>query len=68
MAQKAHWPNNRGLKKRIHGKRFYLGRACDLQNGSGWFCEVFDAKFRMGFGFHKTNKFTAVRNALKALS
>jgi hypothetical protein len=57
----------------------YLHRSWDLTNGLGWFChagtigELDDdymnsneyKKLVSGFGFHKKNKFTAVRNALK---
>lgn len=67
MAKKAHWPNNKGLTKDINGISFYLGIACDLKHGKGWHCQVFDEDFRVGYGFHKTNKFTAVRSALNVL-
>ena len=68
MSEKAHWPDNKGLRKEMNNKTFYLGRSWDLTNGKGWFCQVHcNRTFNMGFGFHKTNKFTAVRIALKVL-
>ncbi len=68
MAEKAYWPNDHGLKKDIGNKTYYLGISWDLTNGKGWFCQVFNNDiFTIGFGFHKTNKFSAVRIAEKVL-
>jgi len=66
MSNKAYWPNSKGLTKNIRGKNFYLGTGWDIAHGKGWFCQVFGI-IGVGFGFHKKNKFTAVRNALKDL-
>lgn len=68
MADKAYWPNSKGLKKVIGGKEIFLGKVFDLTHGKGWFCQVFGGAMLFsgpGFGFHKTNKFTAVRKAIK---
>ena len=55
------------LQKDIHGINIELGKSWDLTHGIGWFCSVMSKAFRLGYGFHKTNKFTAVRLALKDL-
>lgn len=65
MSQQAYWPNKKGLKKTTGNKDYYLGRACDLFHGVGWHCQVFDEDYNIGYGFHKTNKFTAVKIALQ---
>ncbi len=65
MAQKAYWPNSKGLKKTIQTNEIYLGLSWDIKHGVGWFCQVHRLDWSIGFGFHKTNKFTAVREALK---
>lgn len=65
MAQRTNYPGRNSLVKRIGGKKIYLGKTWDLKHGYGWFCQVFNYDFKFGFGFHKTNKFSAVRIAIE---
>lgn len=68
MAKQACWPNNKGLKKDWDDKTFYLGIACDLTNGKGWHAQIHcNHTFDVGYGFHVTNKMTAIRTALSEL-
>ncbi len=69
MSKKVNWPDKHGQMKEIHGHAYYLGHSCDLINGKGWFCQVYrrDPPFKASFGFHKTNKFAAVRSAQQQL-
>jgi len=71
MSKKASWPNSKGQTKDIGNYHVYLGRSWDLTHGVGWFCQlIYDInktspkRETVFFGFHKTNKFTAYRNAL----
>lgn len=43
--------------------KIYLYKGCDLVHGGGWFAHSY-SRTLIGFGFHKTNKLTAVRQAL----
>ena len=43
----------------------YLYKSFSLMQGYGWFAHYYPKNSEeIGFGFHKTNKFTAVRQAL----
>lgn len=56
------------LRKKIKYKKnivtVYLYHGWDLTHGKGWFSHSYFDSFDAGFGFHKTNKLTAVRQAL----
>jgi hypothetical protein len=65
MSFKTSWPNSHGQCKKINGITVSLGRAFDLTHGKGWMCQTIDSHWNMGYGFHKTNKFTAVHEAMK---
>lgn len=55
------------LVKTINGIECYLYKSFDLTHGYGYFVHSFNnVKFNTGFGFHKTNKFTAIRQALES--
>ena len=57
------------IKYRRKYVTIYLSYGFDLTHGKGWFCQSF-ALFnneRFGNGFHKKNKFTAVRQSLNDL-
>lgn len=46
--------------------KIYLNKSFDFTQGNGWFSHVYgDDSYEIGFGFHKNNKFTAVRKAIK---
>lgn len=64
MAKKACWPNSRGQTKEILGNTVYMGKAFDLIHGYGWHCQVFGNRYGVGYGFHKSNRFTAYRIAV----
>ena len=68
MSEKTIWPNKQGLKKKIGSDLYYLGTGRDLKRGKGWFCGIYTENLKIGFGFHPTNKFTAVRIAQKSLT
>lgn len=68
MAEKTKWGGSKCLRKKINYRnntvKIYLYRSWDVKHGYGWFSHsVFDS-FEVGFGFHKTNKLTAVRQSL----
>jgi len=52
------------LTTNICGTTIWLHRSFDLVHGIGWFCHTYFENRGVGFGFHKTNKFIAVRQAL----
>lgn len=56
------------LVKEIKGATLYLFKGFDLVHGKGFFARIHTDDFKDGFGFHKTNKFTAVRQALKDIN
>jgi len=66
MSERVAWPSKKGMYKEINGFQVYLGYTWDLSHGRGWFCRVISKKFKLTDGFHKTNKFSAVRSALAA--
>lgn len=53
------------LVKKINGIKISLYKSWDIAHGKGFFAHAFADDFKTGFGFHKTNKLTAVREALK---
>ena len=57
------------LKKKFKHKgniiTVYLYHGWDLYHGKGWFVHSYFDTFDTGFGFHKTNRFTAVRQSFK---
>lgn len=54
------------LTKTRNGTTIYLFKSWDLTHGKGYFCVAFYKEYRLeGFGFHRSNKFTAYREALK---
>lgn len=53
----------------IHKSKYrtiWLRKGFDLTHGFGWFCQVYNNNYNVGFGYSK-NKFTAVRLALKQI-
>lgn len=52
------------LVKHINGVTIYLYKGWDLKHGKGFFAHSVADDFKIGFGFHKTNKLTAVRESL----
>ena len=70
MSVKARYFNRKALLKKDPEKGYsiYLIKSFDLYHGYGWFVSVHLNVFDHGFGFHKTNKFTAVRMAFNALN
>lgn len=68
MSKQAYYPNSKGLKKDWDDKTFYLGIACDLTHGKGWHAQVHcNYTFDFGYGFHRSNKITAIRLAISEL-
>ena len=60
MSQKTRYAGiSKCVKKVIQGKTIYLYKSWDLMHGYGWFAHSY-FNCCVGFGFHKTNKFTAV--------
>lgn len=51
------------LIKEINGLTIYLYKSWDLVHGVGYFVQSIDKNNRIGFGFHKKNKITAVRQS-----
>ena len=68
MAEKTKWCSSKSLSKKINYKnnvvKIYLHRSWDVKHGYGWFSHSYFESFKVGFGFHQTNKFTAVRQSL----
>lgn len=52
------------LVKKINGVKIYLYKSWSLVHGFGYYCFSLGEGFKIGFGFHKTNKFSAVRQSL----
>jgi hypothetical protein len=53
----------------VHSKNnrtTWLERNFDFTHGCGWFCQIYDEHYNIGFGFSK-NKFTAYRTAINNL-
>lgn len=78
MSNKGDYPNKKSLYKKINGVNIHLGKGWSLLKGKGWYCRVdrepthYDWFWDyepgvFGFGFHPTNKFTAVRKAIRYL-
>lgn len=68
MSEKGDWPpGNPGITKNIGKIEIYLGYSCDVINGKGWFAQVFNEGNNVSSAFHKKNKFTAIRTAIKNL-
>jgi len=69
MAQKSKYAGTKCLRSTIkhdgHFITLYMYRGCDLVHGRGWFVHSYFDTFYVGIGFHKTNRFTAVRQSLK---
>lgn len=68
MAEKVSYPNKGSLRKQIGIHKTYLTKSWSLTTGYGWFCQIYRDDFKVGNGFHKRNKFSAVRKALLELS
>jgi len=68
MSEQVDWPNKQGLEKKIGNNTIHLGKSYSLVYGKGWYCRIITPGYRMGFGFHKKNKFTAYREALNNLN
>lgn len=56
--------SNNCLVKEIGGVKIYLYKSWDLVHGKGWFAHSVFFDFTVGFGFHRSNKFSAVREAM----
>lgn len=55
----------KGISKVIGYNKIYLHKTWDLRHGYGYHSQVIDYKYHyIGDGFHKHNKFTAVRLAI----
>jgi len=78
MSSRGDYPNRKGLCKNIDGLNIHLGTGWSILNGKGWYCRVDKIPTKhewfcsyepepLGFGFHPTNKFTAVRKAIQHL-
>lgn len=77
MSEKTNYPARKSLVKEIGNVKIYLGRSFDLVNGFGIFCQVYRISNRrvdgrvggtsVGNGFHKTNKFIAIKKAINEL-
>jgi hypothetical protein len=52
------------LVKKINGIKIYFYKSWDVVHGKGFFAHSITDDFKTGFGFHKTNKLTAVRQSL----
>lgn len=52
------------LIKYINRDKVYLYKSFSIMQGYGWFCHIYHDNRSIGFGFHKTNKFSAVRQGL----
>lgn len=48
--------------KNINNNAIWLYKSFDFKHGFGWFCQVYNNRGDIGFGFSK-NKFTAYRLA-----
>lgn len=64
MAIKTKHGYDKCLKSKIGNITIYLFKSFDLIHGYGWFVHSYQDDFKIGFGFHKTNKLTAVRQSL----
>lgn len=53
------------LVKKIGYYTIYLYKSWDVVHGIGYFSHSITNDFKAGFGFHKTNKFAAIRQSLK---
>jgi hypothetical protein len=51
------------LVKQIGNWKVYLYKSFDLKHGYGYFVHSYHNNYSIGFGFHKTNKLTAVRQS-----
>jgi hypothetical protein len=51
------------LVKIIGGTKIYLYKSFDLRHGYGYFAVSNLLDYKIGFGFHKTNKLTAIRQS-----
>lgn len=65
MAEKTDYCGSKALKGTIGNITIYLYRTWDIVHGKGWFVRSVNENLKLGFGFHKHNRFTAVREALK---
>ena len=79
MSSRGDYPSKKSLCKNINGTNVHLGITWSILHGKGWYCRVdrppthYDWFWnyepdRFGFGFHPTNKFTAVREAIRHLN
>lgn len=48
-------------------RKIWLHKTWDLNKGYGYHVQVYFKNWNIGYGFHKTNKFTAVREAAKQI-
>ena len=65
MSKIVNYPNKKSLRKKIDVYDIYLTRVCEIGRGKTWFCQLYRDDMEIGNGYHKTNKFSAVRNAIK---
>jgi hypothetical protein len=49
--------------KKIGSDGYWLRKTWDLSRGYGWHVQIYDRNHEIGYGFHKTNKFTAIKIA-----
>ena len=79
MSGRGNFPNRKSLFKTINGNDIHLGITWSILHGKGWYCRVNKTPIKhewfwnyepdvFGFGFHPTNKFTAVREAIRHLT
>jgi len=66
MSEKTKHGHSKCLRKRIGNSTVYLYKGWDLANGHGWFAHCYN-DYSVGFGFHHTNKLTAVKQSLNKL-
>ena len=65
MSIKTKYAGSKCLQSQIGVVTVYLFKGWDLTHGIGWFTKAYSrTNNKIGFGFHKTNKFTSVRQAL----
>lgn len=57
----------KGLNKKIGDKHFFICKSFDILHGFGYFVHVYDDCSFIGFGYHSSNKFTAIKNSLRNL-
>lgn len=56
-----------GIGKNMNGYKVYMHKTWDLTHGYGYHIQVYDVT-NCAYGFHKSNKFTAVKQAFSNLN